>query len=121
MTENSKPEWIEIAENDGPIAPPKASKTLPLVAVFAAALILGIGTVVGQVQEVAPANAVEAASVQSIVSTNTTTSAPVTRITNPAVNTEVIATTYLQNPDITQLPTQNETDDEENYDEGDDD
>lgn len=51
MTENSKPEWFEIAENDGAIAPLKASKTLPILAVMAASLILGIGAVVAQVQE----------------------------------------------------------------------
>lgn len=121
MTEYSKPEWFEIAENDGPATPPKASKSLPLAAIFAVALILGVGAVVGQVQEKSPANAVEAASVQSIVSNNSTASVPVTRIANPALNTEVITTSYLQNPNITQLPTQNEGDEEDNYYEGEDD
>ena len=62
MTENNKPEWFEIAENDGPTAPLKASKTLPVLAVFATALILGIGAVVAQVQDKSPASAVDAAS-----------------------------------------------------------
>ena len=125
MTENNKPEWIEIAENDGPVIPAKASKALPLAAVFAAALILGIGTVVGQVQEVAPATAVEAASAQTIVSNNVTASTPAQRIANPDASTAVTATSALINPAIAQLPTKgdddDDEDDEDDEDEGDDD
>ena len=125
MTENNKPEWIEIAENDGPVIPAKASKALPLAAVFAAALILGIGTVVGQVQEVAPATAVEAASAQTIVSNDVTASTPVQRIANPVASTAVTATSALINPAIAQLPTKGDDDedddDEDDEDEGDDD
>ena len=126
MTENNKPEWIEIAENDGPVIPAKASKALPLAAVFAAALILGIGTVVGQVQEVAPATAVEAASAQTIVSNDVTASTPVQRIANPVASTTVTATSALITPAIAQLPTkgdddEDEGDDDDDEDEGDDD
>ena len=125
MTENNKPEWIEIAENDGPVIPAKASKALPLAAVFAAALILGIGTVVGQVQEVAPATAVEAASAQTIVSNDITASTPAQRIANPDASTAVTATSALINPAIAQLPTKGDDDedddDEDDEDEGDDD
>ncbi len=125
MTENNKPEWIEIAENDGPVIPAKASKALPLAAVFAAALILGIGTVVGQVQEVAPATAVEAASAQTIVSNDVTASTPAQRIANPVASTAVTATSALINPAIAQLPTKgdddDDEDDEDDEDEGDDD
>lgn len=59
MTENNKPEWFEIVENDGPAIPPKASKTLPFAAVMVAALIIGIGAVVSQSPENLPANATE--------------------------------------------------------------
>ena len=125
MTENNKPEWIQIAENDGPVIPAKASKALPLAAVFAAALILGIGTVVGQVQEVAPATAVEAASAQTIVSNDITASTPAQRIANPDASTAVTATSALINPAIAQLPTKGDDDeddeDEDDEDEGDDD
>ena len=31
MTENNKPEWFEIAENEGLAMPPKPSKTLPIL------------------------------------------------------------------------------------------
>jgi hypothetical protein len=121
MTENNKPEWFEIAESDGPAAPPKASKTLPLAAVFATALILGIGAVVAQVQEESPAIAVDAASVQASPSNNTASStsvaqnsksSPVTRIANPAATTVMAGTSGLQNPSIAQLPTKGDDDDD---------
>ena len=121
MTENNKPEWFEIAENDGPAAPPKASKTLPLAAVFATALILGIGAVVAQVQEKSPAIAVDTASVQASPSNNTASStsvaqnsksSPVTRIANPAATTVMAGTSGLQNPSIAQLPTKGDDDDD---------
>ncbi len=121
MTENNKPEWIQIAENDGPVIPAKASKALPLAAVFAAALILGIGTVVGQVQEVAPATAVEAASAQTIVSNDITASTPAQRIANPDASTAVTATSALINPAIAQLPTRGDDDDDEDEDDDDED
>ena len=121
MTENNKPEWFEIAESDGPAAPPKASKTLPLAAVFATALILGIGAVVAQVQEESPAIAVDAASVQASPSNNTASptsvaqnskSSPATRIANPAATTVMAGTSGLQNPSIAQLPTKGDDDDD---------
>jgi len=121
MTENDKPEWFEIAESDGPAAPPKASKKLPLAAVFATVLILGIGAVVGQVQEKSPVNPDEAASVQTLVSNHTTASAPVVRIANPATSSAITGNSELQNPAIAQLPTKGDDDDEDEDDDDDDD
>ena len=129
MTENNKPEWFEIAENDGPMAPPKASKTLPLAAVFATALILGIGAVVGQVQEESPATAVDTTSVQTASTNNTASptsvaqvskSSPIARIANPA-SSAIAGTSGLQNPSIAQLPTKGGDDDDDDDDEDDDD
>jgi hypothetical protein len=117
MTENNKPEWFEIADNDGPTAPPKASKTLPVLAVFAAALILGIGAVVGQVQENSPASAVDAALVQTEATNNTSSAAPAT---NPSVESTVSATAGLQNPSIAQLPTKGDDDEDEDDEDEDD-
>jgi hypothetical protein len=127
---SNKPEWFEMAENDGPISPPKASKALPLAAVFATALILGVGAVVGQVQEGTSVVAVDTASVQS-EATNATTSAtpvasnsqpsPVARLANPAVSSAIVATSGLQNPSIAQLPTKGGDDDDDDDDEDDDD
>ena len=113
MTENNKPEWFEIAENDGPAVPPKASKTLPLAAVFATALILGVGAVVAQVQEESPAAAVDTASVQTTVSSSTASPTLVAQVSNPATSAAIASTSELQNPSIAQLPTKTEDDDDE--------
>ena len=127
---NNKPEWFEIAEQDGPVKPPKASKALPLAAVFATALILGVGAVVGQVQDGSSVIAVSSASVQNEATSGTTSStpvashsqsSPVTRIANPAVSSAVIATAGLQNPSIAQLPTKGDDDDDDDDDDEDDD
>ena len=127
---NNKPEWFEIAEQDGPVKPPKASKALPLAAVFATALILGVGAVVGQVQDGSSVIAVSSASVQNEATSGTTSSTPVashsqsssvTRIANPAVSSAVIATAGLQNPSIAQLPTKGDDDDDDDDDDEDDD
>jgi len=124
MTENNKPEWFEIAENDGPAVPPKASKTLPLAAVFATALILGVGAVVSQVQEESPAVAVETASVQTTASNSTSSptsvaqvskSSPIARIANPASTSAIAGTSGLQNPSIAQLPTKGGDDDDDEH------
>jgi hypothetical protein len=132
MTENNKPEWFQIAENDGPAVPPKASKTLPFAAVMATALILGVGAVVAQVQEESPAMAVDTASVQTTVSSSTASPTLVAQVSNPATSAAIASTSELQNPSIAQLPTKTEDDDhegrshrgdhdDEDEDEGDDD
>ena len=117
MTENNKPEWFEIAENDGPTAPPKASKTLPVLAVFATALILGIGAVVAQVQDNSPAYAVDAANVQTEATNNATSQSP---MTDPSVGSSVSSTSGLKNPAIAQLPTKGDDDDDDEEDEDED-
>ena len=116
MTENNKPEWFEIAENDGPAVPSKASKTLPLAAVFATALILGVGAVVAQVQEESPAMAVDTASVQTTVSSSTASPTLVAQVSNPATSAAIASTSKLQNPSIAQLPTKTEDDDDDDDD-----
>jgi hypothetical protein len=118
MTENNKPEWFEIAENDGPTAPPKASKTLPVLAVFATALILGIGAVVAQVQDNSPASAVDTAIVQTEATNNATSQSP---MTDPSVGSSVSSTSGLKNPAIAQLPTKGVDDDDDDDDDDEDD
>ena len=118
MTENNKPEWFEIAENDGPTAPPKASKTLPVLAVFATALILGIGAVVAQVQDNSPASAVDTAIVQTEATNNATSQSP---MTDPSVGSSVSSTSGLKNPAIAQLPTKGGDDDDDDDDDEDED
>jgi hypothetical protein len=112
MTENNKPEWFEIAENDGPAVPPKASKTLPLAAVIATALILGVGAVVAQVQDESPATAVDITSVQTTASSSTALPASVAQVSNPSTSSTIAGTSGLQNPSIAQLPTKGEDDDD---------
>jgi len=121
MTDNNKPEWFEMAENDRPSIPGKPSKTLPIAAVLAAALILGVGAIVAQTQEKTPAVA-DTSSVQSAAINDAATPATVTPTVSPAVVTPTVTpklstTPSLQNPAIAQLPTKGGGDD----DEGDDD
>ena len=120
MTENNKPEWFEIAENDGPSAPPKASKVLPALAVFATALILGIGALVAQVQDKSPASAVDAASVQTDATNNTTSATSQSPMTDPSVGSTVSSTSGLKNPAIAQLPTNGDDDEDDDEDDDDD-
>ncbi|MCX6443053.1 MAG: hypothetical protein NTW43_02605 [Actinobacteria bacterium] len=112
MTENNKPEWFEIAENDQPSAPRKASKTLPLAGVLVATLIIGIGAVVAQVQGEPPATAIVATSTQTAAANSSTPSASAAPFATPAVNPTAITTPGLQNPSIAQLPTKRGGDDE---------
>jgi hypothetical protein len=125
MTENTKPEWFEIADNDGPIAPSKASKTLPIAAVMVAALIIGVGAVVTQSPENLPANATEITAVQAAT---TNSAAPAVKssqakavvVVNRTPKTVDATQVSLQNPAIAKLPAKGSGDDEGD-DEGDDD
>jgi hypothetical protein len=125
MTENTKPEWFEIADNDGPIAPSKASKTLPIAAVMVAALIIGVGAVVTQSPENLPANATEITAVQAATTNSTapavkSSQAKAVVVVNRTPKTVVATQAPLQNPAIAKLPTKGSGDDEGD-DEGDDD
>ena len=123
MTENNKPEWFEIAESDGPARPQKVRTTLPIAAVMAAALIIGVGAVVAQTQEESPASATETTSVattQSVAPATTNTEVQnvvATAVTKP----RSIATTSaasnnnsaIVNPSISKLPTGGGDDDDD--------
>ena len=100
MTENNKPEWFEIAENDGPAQPIKTRRSLPIAAVLAVTLIIGVGAVVAQTQEESPASATETTTVANDQVVKATSS--------PAASTEAVATpqqSALANPNIAKLPT----------------
>ena len=113
MTENNKPEWFEIVDADGPATPPKASKTLPFAAVMVAALILGIGAVVGQVQQQSPASSTQenVMPADSVISSVASPIAPVVAAT----------TTRLANPSIAMLPTNGDDEDDDDQDDDDED
>ena len=59
MRPPEKPEWIEIADKDNAASPRKISKKLPVIALVAAAAIIGAGTIFGQIAEESPAHATE--------------------------------------------------------------
>ena len=61
MTSNEKPEWFEISENDKSSSARPISKRIPILALAATALILGVGAVVAQTQEEPPAAAAQSA------------------------------------------------------------
>ena len=88
MTENNKPEWFEITDKDEKPELRKVSKSLPVSAVLVAALILGVGAVMGQTQNETPASAVTANAVQATDSqaspASTAVSAVKSAVSNPA-------------------------------------
>jgi len=142
---NNKPEWFEMAENDGPVKPARASKTLPLAAVFASVLILGIGAVIGQVKQESPAIATETSATateqkpatssapnettatDTTIATNSSTASKIPTKQSSKPSASATQSTSLQNPSIAKLPTNggddddDDDDDEEDDDEEDDD
>ena len=119
MTENNKPEWFEIAENDGPAALPKSSKALPMLAVFGAALIIGVGAVVAQVQEKSPVDPAASNPAQTASVSNSSSPATVTPSAVTSSGANASTTPALKNPSIAQLPT-NGDDDEDEYEDDED-
>ncbi len=119
MTENSKPEWFEITDKDEKPELRKVSKSLPVSAVLVAALVLGIGAVMGQTQNETPASAVTANAVEATDSqaspTSTAVAAVKSAVSNPVTAAVVgtAAASKLANPSISQLPTRGGDDDDE--------
>ncbi len=104
MTENNKPEWFEITDQDEKPELRKVSKSLPVSAVLVAALVLGVGAVVAQTQNETPASAVTANAVQ----TTDVQAAPTLSSTANPVTAAVVGTAAagkLANPSISKLPT----------------
>jgi hypothetical protein len=106
MSLNQKPEWFQIADADNGASTRKISKGLPIAAILAFAAIIGVGTVVAQTQDEAPANATEtvAPSVNSIKS-------------SPSLET---TTPEIANP-LGKMPSDGEDEDGEDENEGEDD
>ncbi len=119
MTENNKPEWFEITDKDEKPELRKVSKSLPVSAVLVAALVLGIGAVMGQTQNETPASAVTANAVEATDSqaspTSTAVAAVKSAVSNPVTAAVVgtAAASNLANPSISQLPTRGGDDDDE--------
>lgn len=119
MTENNKPEWFEITDKDEKPELRKVSKSLPVSAVLVAALILGVGAVMGQTQNETPASAVTANAVQitdaQASPTSTAVAAVKSAVSNPVTAAVVgtAAASKLANPSISKLPTGGGDDDED--------
>ena len=130
MTPSQKPEWIEIADADNAASVRRISKGLPIMALVAVAAILGVGVVVAQTQEQAPAYAVESVvpSVQSAQASSPVASAPsattksaaafvVASTKEPAAPKATLNSPTMKNPSIGALPTGG-GDDDDDEDEG---
>jgi len=112
MTQNNKPEWFEITDADEKPALRTVSKSLPVSAVLAVALILGAGAVVWQTQNESPASAISASSVQTPSAENN----PTTTVATKTVVAGGAATNKLANPSIATLPTGGGDDEDEDED-----
>jgi len=111
MTQNNKPECFEITDADEKPALRTVSKSLPVSAVLAVALILGAGAVVGQTQNESPASAISASSVQTPSAENN----PTTTVATKTVVAGAAATNKLANPSIATLPTGGGDDEDEDH------
>lgn len=122
MTQNNKPEWFEIAESDGDVRPLKPRRTLPIAAIVATALVIGIGAVIAQTQEEPPANATETTSVANdqVVASNNSSAENETTAPVASKKSDISKTSHaskapsasaapsdsaVANPNITKLPT----------------
>ena len=117
MSPLEKPEWIELADRDNAASPRKISKKLPVIALVAAAAIIGVGAVLGQTAQESPAQATESVAQVPVVSSaqksgSSATVAPKAIPAPPRVKTPTIGT----------LPTKRgEHEDRDHENEGDDD
>jgi hypothetical protein len=103
MTPKNKPEWFEISENDNSANVRPISKRLPIVALVASALILGIGAVVAQTQEEPPASAVEALTPTPTVQDQN--QVVVTQPSTPVSKAPIVKTPVAKAPTIAKPPT----------------
>ena len=145
MTENNKPEWFEITDNDEKPALNRVSKSLPISAVLIAAVVLAFGALIGQNPEAIPtfAPSASAEQTQGVKADSTRSAASVLQsadanptvqavsviqsavatpsITSVAAAVAVPAASKLANPSISKLPTGGGDDDDHDDDDDDDD
>ena len=136
MTPDKKPEWFQLADADNSASIRKISKGLPIMALVAAAAIIGVGAIFAQPQEQTPASATETLAPAVVESTQISTqseSVPAS-INNAPTGTSSVVTpiapktpTGVANP-LAKKPMggdddddDDEDEDEEDDDEGDDD
>ena len=138
MTPNKKPEWFQLADADNSASIRKISKGLPIMALVAAAAIIGVGVIFAQPQEQTPASATETLASAVVESTQISTqseSSPVLISDAPAGTTSVVtpiapktqagvANPLAKKPmggDDDDDEDEDDDDEDENEDEGDDD
>jgi hypothetical protein len=73
MTPNKKPEWFQLADADNSASIRKISKGLPIMALVAAAAIIGVGAIYGQPQGQNLASATETIAPAVVESTQVST------------------------------------------------
>jgi hypothetical protein len=137
MSPERKPEWFQIADADNAASTRTISKGLPIMAILAFAAIIGVGTVVAQTQDEAPANATEtvapALAKSNLSSTDSETTALTAQVStlnkseSPTVSTidstvapQTPSTPGIANP-LGKNPSSGEHEDGENDEEGEDD
>lgn len=109
MTPKEKPEWFEISENDKSSNVRPISKRIPILALVATALILGVGAVIAQTQEESPASANEASTASPTVSEPNQV---VAEQPTPAINKPKITAPSIKAPKIAKPPINRGDDDE---------
>ena len=107
MNLDKKPEWFEMTENDNAPQIRKVTKSLPVSAIVAVALVLGSGAVIGQ-QGDEPSLAAIVLPELSLGDAQ-----------SKQQSTTVMRASSLKNPSIAQLPAGDNDDDEEEEDDED--
>lgn len=92
MTPRKKPEWFQMAENDGPKPVRTIKRGARSIALIAPLLLLGVGVLVAQSNDGGPASAIETPVTQSLV-----THAPASTPT-PSSSTSKTSTPIIQKP-----------------------
>ena len=129
-----KPQWFEMAENDGPGRDIRATRKLPLLVLLSSLLVVGIGAVVAQGEESQPASASETVAVasapaqsspaaQGVETSNQSTSVTQTpSVTSVAPSATSVATSApIAAPKIGQMPKGGGDDDDDRGGDHDDD
>jgi len=117
MSPREKPEWIELADRDNAASPRKISKKLPVIALVAAAAIIGVGAVLGQTAQESPAQAIESVAQVPVVSSaqksgSSATVAPKAIPAPPRVKTPTIGTLPTKRGEHEDPDYENEGDDD---------
>ena len=112
MTSNQKPEWFEISDNDKSSNVRPITKRLPILALIATALILGVGAVVAQTQEESPASAVQSTSPTPTVQEQSQNTPVVNSSSTPTTKPTATKAPTIKSPTIAKPPTNRGGDDE---------